>query len=79
MNSRLAPTDSYPEDLTILDDIEIQVLHSRLQRQLDHEYVHDLDADSETLFRHEEITEELDRRDLQESLWRPLLRLMTGA
>lgn len=79
MNSRLTPTDPFSEDLVILENVDIQVLRSRLQRQLDHEHAHHLEADPETVFRLEEITEELDRRELQGSLWRPLLRFMTGA
>lgn len=79
MNSRLTPTDSFPEDLVPLEDIEIHVLHSRLQRQLDHEYAQNLEADPETVFRHEEVLEELDRRDAGLSLSGPLRTSMVGS
>lgn len=76
MNSRLSPTDSFPEDLPTLEDTDLQVLHSRVQRQLDYEYVHELEAHPETQFRITEIAEELERREMQASLWRPLLKAM---
>jgi hypothetical protein len=63
MNSKLAPTDAFPDDLALLNDTEIQVLHSRLQRQLDHEYAHAFEAHPETEFRLAEVLEELDHRD----------------
>ncbi|RJT78083.1 hypothetical protein D6T63_14165 [Arthrobacter cheniae] len=76
MNSRLTPAEQFPADLLVLDDTEIQVLHSRIQRQLDHEYACALEADPETEFRHAELIEEFDRRDAQPSTRRPALHLM---
>lgn len=78
MNTRLSPTDSFPEDLAVLDDLHLQVLHSRVQRQLDHEYAHESDAHPETACRHAELLEELDRRDDPDSAWRSLLQRLSG-
>ncbi|WP_182977126.1 hypothetical protein [Arthrobacter cheniae] len=74
MNSRLGPTESFPEDLTALDDIDVQVLHSRVQRQLDHEYATACEAHPETESRHAELLEEFTRRTVEASAWRSLLR-----
>ncbi|BBE24499.1 hypothetical protein MN0502_33820 (plasmid) [Arthrobacter sp. MN05-02] len=63
MNSKLAPTDAFPDDLAVLNDTDLQVLHSRLQRQLDHEYAHAFEADPETEFRLADVLEELDHRE----------------
>lgn len=63
MNSRLAPTDAFPDDLAALNDTDLQVLHSRLQRQLDYEYAQVFEASPETEFRLAEVLEELDHRD----------------
>ncbi|WP_104181301.1 hypothetical protein [Arthrobacter sp. B0490] len=65
MNSRLSPSEDFPQDLTALDLAEAEVLNSRIHRELDHEYAEDGEAAPETEFRHEELTEELDRRDRQ--------------
>ncbi len=79
MNSRLTPAEPFPEDLTALDDIEVQVLHSRVQRQLDYEYAYEFEADPETEFRHAELSEEFRRRNVRASTWRPLLHdLVSG-
>lgn len=76
MNSRLSPFDVFPEDVTTLQDVELQVLHSRIQRQLDYEYAHDYDAHPETVFRAADIAEEFERREVSASSWQPLLRVM---
>lgn len=65
--SRLAPEDQFPEDLTDLDLLQVEVLNSRTGRQLDMEYIRDTQPDPETSTRLEELTEELDRRDNQSS------------
>lgn len=62
MNSRLTPSEPFPDDLTPLDLPEVEVLNSKIQRELSHEYVHD-GPDPETAFRDEELSDELDRRD----------------
>ncbi len=63
MISKLVPTDSFPDDLAALTDIDLQVLHSRIQCQLDHEYTHDLEANPETEFRYAEIRDEIEQRE----------------
>jgi hypothetical protein len=65
MTTRLSPSEDFPEDLTALDLPEAEVLNSRIHRELDHEYADHGEAAPETEFRHEELTEELDRRDEQ--------------
>ncbi|MHA7145308.1 hypothetical protein ACX80U_11375 [Arthrobacter sp. TmT3-37] len=66
MNTRLTPSESFPEDLTSLGLPEVEVLNSKIQRELSHEYVHDGEPDPETEYRSEELSEELDRRDAME-------------
>lgn len=63
MNTRLTPSESFLEDLTALDLTEAEVLNSKVQRELTHEYVHDRGPDAETAFRSDELAEEFDRRD----------------
>lgn len=72
MNSRLTPAEEFPEDLTVLNDIEVQVLHSRVQRQLDYEYAYGFAANPETEFRLAELSEDIDRRDAQAATLRGL-------
>ncbi|MBP2217896.1 DNA-binding transcriptional regulator YdaS (Cro superfamily) [Arthrobacter sp. CAN_C5] len=38
-NSKIMPDESFPEDLTGLDDTEVQVLNSKVRRELDAEYL----------------------------------------
>ena len=66
MNSRLSPADPFPEDLTKLELPEVEVLNSKVHRELSHEYIHDGEPSPETEFRQEELTEELDRRDTED-------------
>lgn len=63
MTTRLTPSESFPEDLSSLSLPQVEVLNSKIQRELSHEYVQDGLPDPETEFRNEELTEELDRRD----------------
>lgn len=58
----LTPEESFPEDLTDMGDQELQVLDSRVQRQLDYEVVAEGEPDRETEFRHYEIDEEFQTR-----------------
>lgn len=78
MNIRLGPSDSFPDDLAALTDVDLQVLHSRIQCQLDHEYAHEFEANPETEFRHAEIRDEIGHREFSTSTWEPLVRLTTG-
>ena len=65
MNDKLhlTPDDQFPEDLEKVTDQELQVLDSRIQRQLDHEMVVDGESDRETEFRHYELDQEFSDRD----------------
>ncbi|WP_104043675.1 hypothetical protein [Arthrobacter sp. ZGTC412] len=65
MNDKLhlTPEDQFPEDLENVSDNELQVLDSRIQRQLDHEMVADGESNNETEFRHYELDEEFQDRD----------------
>lgn len=62
---RLTPSNPFPDNLSDLRHADLQVLDSQLRRQLDHEYVHELDAHPETLFRMADLQEELGLRELQ--------------
>ena len=62
-NSRLAPEDPFPDELHSLGDEAVEVLNSKVHRQLDAEYVDSGEPHPETEFRLVELTEELDRRD----------------
>lgn len=64
MSTRITPDEPFPEDVGVLDQPEVEVLNSKLHRQLDHEYVHEDGPSPETECRLEEIKEELDFRDL---------------
>ncbi|MHA7142636.1 hypothetical protein ACX80T_13985 [Arthrobacter sp. Sr33] len=61
--TRLAPEDPFPEDLDDLADGEVEVLNSKVHRQIDEEYVDEGQPHPETEFRKEELDEELDERD----------------
>ncbi|MEX5258539.1 hypothetical protein [Kocuria arenosa] len=62
--SRLGPTEDFPEDLTGLCMAELQVLHSRITRQLDHDYLTDpAGPHTWTVDRSFELAAELDARD----------------
>ena len=64
MISRITPSEPFPEDLGTLPNAEVEVLNRKLHRELDHEYVHEDGPSPETESRLEEVTEELDFRDL---------------
>ena len=62
--SRLGPTEDFPENLTGLCMAELQVLHSRITRQLDHDYLTDpAGPHTWTVDRSFELAAELDARD----------------
>ena len=65
MNDKLhlTPEEQFPEDLDKVSDQELQVLDSRVQRQLDHEVVVDGEVNPETEFRHYELDVEFNDRD----------------
>lgn len=61
--TRLAPEDPFPKDLDNLPDDEVEVLNSKVHRQIDEEYVAEGEPHPETEFRKEELDQELDERD----------------
>ncbi|MFI7484179.1 hypothetical protein ACH9EU_17405 [Kocuria sp. M1R5S2] len=62
--SRMDPREDFPEDLTALGMADLQVLHSRITRQLDHDYLTDpAGPDCSTMDRRQELQAELDARD----------------
>jgi hypothetical protein len=58
----LAPADLFPTALAELELAELQMLHSRITRQLDHEYLDPAGPHPVTLDRAQELVEELDTR-----------------
>lgn len=62
--SRIKPEDPFPENLNELEDNQVEVLNSKVHRQLEVEYVQEGQPDPETEHRHEELDEELDDRDM---------------
>ncbi|WP_323959736.1 hypothetical protein GC088_14565 [Arthrobacter sp. JZ12] len=58
----LTPTEQFPEDLEVLGDEEVHVLHSRIRRQMDAEYGAGWFS-WETEMRLDEVREELNRRE----------------
>ena len=62
--SRLGPQEDFPEDLTRLGMADLQVLHSRITRQLDHDWLTDpVGPHPVTMDRGLELAAELDARD----------------
>lgn len=62
--SRLGPGEDFPEDLSALGTVELQVLHSRICRQLDHDWLTDPHGPHcSTMDRLQELQTELDARD----------------
>jgi hypothetical protein len=62
--SRLGPEEHFPEDLSELGTAALQVLHSRIVRQLDHDYLTDpAGPHPATIDRCSEVGAELDARD----------------
>jgi hypothetical protein len=58
----LAPADLFPTALAEQELAELQMLHSRITRQLDHEYLDPAGPHPVTLDRAQELAEELDTR-----------------
>ena len=61
----LSPDDDFPEDLSVVPDQTLQILDSQVQRQLDYEYVVDGEPNPETEFRHDDLDEEFQERDVR--------------
>ena len=62
-NLHLTPAESFPEHLEKVSDRELQVLDSRVQRQMDHEIVAEGEPNPETEFRRYELNEEFENRE----------------
>lgn len=60
--SRLSPEQPFPADLAPLEDSQVEILNSKVHRQLDREYTVDQEPDPETESRYEELKAELDFR-----------------
>lgn len=67
-NMHLTPEEAFPKDLSKVQDSELQVLDSRIQRQSDREIVDDGEVNPETEFRHYELDEEFNDRDKRKPL-----------
>lgn len=63
MNSRITPDEPFPADLARLRDQDVEVLNSKVHREIEHEYVTEGGIDPETAFRKDELADELDQRD----------------
>ncbi|MCC9197283.1 hypothetical protein QNO08_16725 [Arthrobacter sp. zg-Y820] len=63
MKTMLTPDDPYPEDLQDLELSDVEILNSKVHRERDVEILRDGEIHPETEFRHEELVQELDRRD----------------
>ena len=60
--SRLDPGKDFPEDLTMIDRDDLDILNSRNHRSRDSQYIADGETDPETEGQHHDLREELDRR-----------------
>lgn len=66
---RLGPDDAFPVDLTVLELVALQVLHSRICRQIDHDHLTDPDGPHPvTLDRHRQLVVELRAREIMPEL-----------
>ncbi|MFJ6003076.1 hypothetical protein [Arthrobacter sp. NPDC092385] len=63
MNSRISPEEPFPADLGRLRDQDVEVLNSKVHREIDHEFTTTGEIDAETAFRKDELADELDDRD----------------
>lgn len=63
MNSRISPEEPFPADLGRLRDQDVEVLNSKVHREIDHEFATTGEIDAETAFRKDELADELDDRD----------------
>ncbi|OUM43345.1 hypothetical protein [Arthrobacter sedimenti] len=63
MSSRISPDEPFPADLGRLRDQEVEVLNSKVHREIEHEWAEDGEVDPETASRKDEIADELDDRD----------------
>ncbi len=64
----LPPEEGFPQDLSKVPDTELEILNSRILRQVEREYLQLGLPDPETEFRSEELRIELDARDAKDSV-----------
>jgi len=62
-NLHLTPDEDFPDDLAAVEDQQLQVLDSQIQRQLDVEIIAEGEPNPETEFRHYELDEEFQTRE----------------
>ncbi|MBE0011105.1 hypothetical protein [Arthrobacter sp. AET 35A] len=62
-SSRLLPEDAFPDDLSDLEKSEVELLNSRVHREMDAEIFEEDGPQPATQDRLEALNEELDRRD----------------
>ena len=62
-NLHLTPAELFPQDLAKVGDLQLQVLDSQIQRQLDLEVISEGEMNPETEFRHYELDEEFKSRN----------------
>jgi hypothetical protein len=65
VNKYNTPEESFTNDLAVLPEYNLQVLDSRVQRQLDYEYVAEGEPNPETEFRHHDLDDEFRDRDIR--------------
>ncbi|WP_434995701.1 hypothetical protein [Arthrobacter sp. Ld5] len=63
MKSRISPDEPFPEDLGRLKDQDVEVLNSKVHREVDHEFATEGEIHPETAARKDEVRDELDDRD----------------
>lgn len=63
MKSRISPDEPFPEDLGGLKDNDVEVLNSKVHREVDHEFATEGEIDPETAARKDEVAVELDDRE----------------
>ena len=63
MKSRITPDEPFPADLGRLRTDDVEILNSKVHREMKHEVATVGEVDAETSSRKEELREELDERD----------------
>ncbi|HEX2247483.1 MAG TPA: hypothetical protein VHH13_08035 [Arthrobacter sp.] len=64
----LPPEEGFPQDLSKVSDPELEILNSRILRQVEREYLQLGSPDPETEFRSDELRVELDARDAKDEV-----------
>jgi hypothetical protein len=77
MSSRLTPDEPFPEDLAALPTEEVEILNSKVHREVKFEHQQNLEVEPETELRLEHLHEELDIRDLLDDVEPAVTRLLS--